>query len=212
MLLSLTDDAPAHTIPTIQRDYPEWHRGRQHYAVWAILVDSEAVRERIHMAREQLGDWLLPTTARQPHITVFVCGFEADTHVHDDDFTADQLAIQTHELGRLKPARFELGIGGLDSFASAAFLRIEDSQNALPALRQRLVQSGSEIRQSAYLAHLTIGHYRQRVAASHWRERAAALAELPPIALPVDALHYCTYEAEQLTGPLRLRQRIALGD
>jgi 2'-5' RNA ligase len=212
MLLSLREDAPSHTIPTIQRDYPEWHRGRQRYAVWAIMVDNPAVRERIQIARQQLGDWLLPATTRQPHITLFVCGFEADHPVHDDDFTAAQLAIQTDELNKLNPARFELGIGGLESFASAAFLRIGDPHNALPALRQRLVLSGPEIRQSDYLAHLTIGHYRQRVPASRWRERAAALADLPPIALPVDALHYCIYRAEQLNGPLSLRHRVALRD
>jgi 2'-5' RNA ligase len=210
MLLSLRDDAPTHTLPTIQRDYPEWHRGRQRYAVWAIIVDSQPVHERIRMAREQLGDWLLPPTARQAHVTLFVCGFEADNQVHDDDFTAEQLAIQTEQLGKLDAARFELGIGGLESFASTAFLRIEDPRNALPPLRERLVQSGAEIRQSAYLPHLTIGHYRQRVSAAQWRERAAALTKLPPIALSVEAVHYCTYQAEHLHGPLNLCQRIAL--
>jgi 2'-5' RNA ligase len=212
MLLSLRDGAPTHTLPMVQRDYPEWHRGRQRYAVWAIIVDSEPVRERIRIARAQLGDWLLPASARQPHVTLFVCGFEADAPRHDDDFTAEKLAVQTEELAKLDHARFALGIGGLESFAGTAFLRVADPQNALHALRERLVHGGPEIRQSAYLAHLTIGHYRQRVTAEQWRERAAALTELPPIALPVEAVHYCTYQATDLHGPLSLRQCIALRD
>lgn len=212
MLLSQAQTGPTHTLPCELRDYPQWHRGRQRYAVWSIPVDCPAVLARMQAARELLGDWLHPADQRQAHITLFVCGFIASQRQHSDDFTAPQLERQSQALAQLRPRAFSLQIGGLDSFASAAFLQVTDARQQLPLLRRQLAGATREIRQAPYHPHLTLGLYRQRIAAAAWRERATALAELPPLPLAVKELHYCSYQAQQLFGPLRVERRLPLAD
>lgn len=203
MLFSTPHNSPAQTQICELRDYPEWHRGRQRYGLWAIPVDCPALLARMQAARELLGDWLHPGYLRQAHITLFVCGFEAPKRRYDDDFCSDQLQRQHENLQRLQCAPFELQIGSLDSFASAAFLQIGDPQRRLQPLRDCLAGSAAEIRQSPYLPHLTLGLYRQTVSAQDWCERTAALSRLEPLNFTVNELHYCTYQADQLFGPLR---------
>ena len=210
MLFSTPHKSPAQTQISELRDYPEWHRGRQRYGLWAIPIDCPAVLARMQTARELLGDWLHPDYLRQAHITLFVCGFEAHQPRHDDDFCSDQLERQREDLQRLPLAPFKLQIGNLDSFASAAFLQVRDPQQRLQPLRDCLAESTVEIRQSPYLAHLTLGLYRQTVSAQEWRERTAALSRLQPLSFRVNELHYCTYQADQLFGPLRYDSSVPL--
>lgn len=210
MRFSTAHNSPTHTQICELRDYPEWHRGRQRYGLWAIPVDCPAVLARMQAARELLGDWLHPGYLRQAHITLFVCGFEALQRRYDDDFCSAQLQHQLDALRRLPLAPFELQIGSLDSFASAAFLQIGDPQRRLQPLRGCLAGQAEEVRQSPYLPHLTLGLYRRSISGQAWRERAAALSRLPPLPLAVRELHYCTYQADQLFGPLQVEQRIAL--
>ncbi|VXB59597.1 conserved hypothetical protein [Pseudomonas sp. 8AS] len=82
----------------------------------------------------------------------------------------------------------------------------------MPLLRRQLAGGATEIRQAPYHPHLTLGLYRQRIAAAAWRERATALAELPPLPLAVEKLHYCSYQAQQLFGPLQVERRLPLAD
>ena len=93
--------AAGRTLPQEDRDYPEWHQGRTHYGVWLIDADVGAVRERITQAQAHLAP-LLVHHQRQPHITLFVCGFMADVVAHGDDFTPDMLAAQQAALQALQ--------------------------------------------------------------------------------------------------------------
>ncbi|MBB1520067.1 2'-5' RNA ligase family protein [Aquipseudomonas guryensis] len=203
MRFSTAHNSPTHTQICELRDYPEWHCGRKRYGLWAIPVGCPAVLARMQAARELLGDWLHPGYLRQAHITLFVCGFEALQRRYDDDFCSDQLQRQREDLQRLPLAPFELQIGRLDSFSSAAFLQVDDPQRRLQPLRDCLTGHAEEIRQSPYLPHLTLGLYRQSISAQAWRERAAALSQPQPLHFTVHELHYCTYQADQLFGPLR---------
>ncbi|WP_068829275.1 2'-5' RNA ligase family protein [Pseudomonas sp. BMS12] len=205
-----TLDGYRHSLVSAQRDYPEWHRGRPRYALWAIEVASPAILARLHSARELLGDWLHPAGQRQAHITLFVCGFPCQAAGHDDDIPLALLEAQRIALQRLHAERFELHIGGLDSFASAPFLRVEDPQGRLPALRQALAAVHPEIRQAAYLPHLTLGLYRRRISPEQWHARSAALRDCPALSLPVTALQLASYRAAELQGALRYDSRVAL--
>ena len=51
--------AAGHTIENVRRDFPEWHRGRPHYALWALDVDTAPVRHAMQAAGAHLDGLLL---------------------------------------------------------------------------------------------------------------------------------------------------------
>lgn len=198
------------SIPCERRDYPEWHRGRRRYAVWSLPVDCPTVLARLQRARTHLGDWLHDDHRRQAHITLFVCGFPSASPRFDDDFPGERLAAQLAALHARAGAPFELQVGGLASFASAAYLRVSDPAGRLQALRTMLERQGAEIRQGPYRPHLTVGLYARPVARAVLQRRLEACAEPASLTLAVRELHYSTYLASDLFGPLRVEQRLAL--
>ena len=195
--------AAGRTLPQEDRDYPEWHQGRTHYGVWLIDADVGAVRERITQAQAHLAP-LLVHHQRQPHITLFVCGFMADVVAHGDDFTPDMLAAQQAALQALQLEPFTLQIGAIDSFDSAVFLRVGDPDNGLAPLRQALGQGTREIRQSAYVPHLTVGLYSGAFDKELVEGKLQSFASHTPIPLRVERIHFARYEARVLGGPLQL--------
>lgn len=202
--------APAQTLACELRDYPEWHRGRARYGVWTLPVDCPRILTRFERARAQLGNWLHGDYRRQAHVTLFVCGFAAEHAQFDDDFPAARLAAQSTALRKLDIGAFELQIGGLDSFASTPFLTVSDPDQRLEALRAALGMHSEEIRQAPYHAHLTVGLYARAVPGAQMRQRLAAFTDRAPLALPVRELHFSTYAAAELGGPLRCERRLEL--
>ena len=71
-----------HTLATELRDFPEWHGGIRHYAVWALPVDCPLWLQRIADLQRQLAPLLHSDYARQPHITLFACGLVDQRHFH----------------------------------------------------------------------------------------------------------------------------------
>jgi len=177
--------APPQTLACELRDYPEWHRGRARYGVWTLPVECPRILSRFERARAQLSEWLHDDYRRQAHITLFVCGFPAEQPRFDDDFPLERLAAQQQALRELGAAPFELQIGGLDSFASAPFLTVSDPDQRLAALRAALGKHSTEIRQSPYHAHLTVGLYVRAVPCAQMRQRLAAFADRDPLPLTV---------------------------
>ena len=210
MLLSDPLQAPAQSIACERRDYPDWHRGRTRYGVWTLLVECPRILARLDRARAHLGAWLHGDYRRQAHVTLFVCGFPAEQARYDDDFPAARLMAQFTALHQLDAGAFELQIGGLDSFASAPFLTVVDPDGRLEALRAVLGEHSMEIRQSPYHAHLTVGLYGRTVLRAELQQRLAAFGEDEPLPLRVDELHYSTYAATELFGPLHTEHRLAL--
>jgi 2'-5' RNA ligase len=199
------------TLACELRDYPEWHKGRRRYGAWVIRTESPAVLARMQQAREILGDWLHPHGQRQAHITLFVCGFIASARQHDDDFTADQLKAQLAVLQQLRPANFELEIGGAESFSSAAYLQVADPEQHLQSIRNALGGLSGEVRQTDYVPHLTLGLYRQALP----REQAIQRLQLipsEPLRLQVKDIHFATYEAQEQHGPLRYENAVELAN
>lgn len=202
----------SHSLPCAWRDYPEWHRGRRRYAVWSLAVDCPRIHARLARARTHLGAWLHDGYRRQAHITLFVCGFPSESVRFDDDFPQQRLDAQWTALHALAGGPFELQIGGLESFASAPFLSVGDPEGRLAALRQALAAHGAEVRQAPYHPHLTVGLYAQVVARADLQRRLAEFDEDEPLPLRVDELHYSSYAAAELCGPLRTERRLVLRD
>ena len=208
MLFSDPVAGPHETLIAKLRDYPEWHRGRGRYGVWVAPVDDPVLLGFIHDAREQLADLIHPSPRRQPHLTVFVCGFHGEGR-HDDDFPLSRLDHQTALLEALGGEACELPLAALDSFAGAAFIPVGDPMGRLAHWRQTLEVGSQEVRQSPYVAHITLGLYRQCVSAAVLRQRLVAVAP-PSASLKVRELHYVTYDARDQFGPLDCARRITL--
>ena len=206
MLLSSSGFSFSETIVTQQRDYPEWHKGRSRYAIWMIPIDCPRVLAYLDQATRQLADLLHPSR-RQPHITLFVCGFEQERQVHNDDFTAAQLQQQIAAL-RALPLPATLQIGRPDSFSSAAYLSVTDPDGCLHDWRAVLADSCSEIRPLAYVPHITLGLYRQRIKADELQGRLAEIHYPAELILPVNRLEYVTYSSADMFGLLECQQTV----
>lgn len=199
----------SHTLAADDRDPVDWRRGRSRFGVWVIDADVAPVRERLQRARVHLGDLLWPSP-RQPHITVAVGGFLCDEAVHDDDWAPARLAAQQAALQALALRPFTLQIGRLDSFDSAAFLQVDDPEGGLTRLREALVGSHHEYRETAYCPHVTVGLYRQAVAKAVLTAQLQSLANGPALSLPVTAVHWVSYAAQTLGSVLRIEHSHAL--
>jgi 2'-5' RNA ligase len=209
MLISDLKQGPSETLIAELRDYPEWHRQRQRYGVWIIPVNDPALLDYIEATRRRLADLLHPSQQRQPHLTLFVCGFEQPSHVADDDFSPAQLHDQIESLQSLRGAACSLALGAPDSFASAAFIPVLDPSGQLTQWRCALEVAAKEVRQSTYVPHITLGLYRRKATAEEIRQRLVEI-DVPSMSLRISQLHYATYDARLHFGPLETRHVVTL--
>ena len=197
------------TVPAEIRDYPEWRRGRDTYAVWVLPFDKKLIQTKFKAAREHLSGYLLEPYRRQPHITLFVCGFLVEKALYNDDFTPAQVQSQLQGLEKASIPPFEIEIGGLNSFASAPFLEVSNPDGRIGHLREILSRGAREFRTAPYTPHLTVGLYG---GAFPSKELAERMMQFPanPIKLNVKQIALATYQAREIAGPLTHRQEIVL--
>ena len=188
-------------------DYPNWHKGRPRYYLWAIDADTGPVNERLRHHRTRLRGYLVQPDARQAHITVAVSGFLGPETLHDDDITPELVELQALRVRALSLPPFTLHVGGANSFASAPFLEVADPEGALTEIRQALTPDGREFRTTAYVPHVTIGIYSGDHAVAQLAPLLAA-DRADAIAVAVNAIGFCSYEASHLGSPLRLERTI----
>jgi 2'-5' RNA ligase len=197
------------TIPSPVHDYPDWHHGRQDYSVWLIELGGREAFQKIAAAREHLSPFLITHYRRQPHITIFVCGFLADAPRYDDDYTAGQFDLHAHLLNETAVKPFTVEIGGLNSFASAPFLEVSDADGGLDRVRALLLSTGKEIGRIAYTPHITVGLYSKAFPSSMVSERISSFPK-DPCRLTVDRITFATYQAREMAGALTYRYAVVL--
>lgn len=193
--------AAGQTLVNVRRDFPEWHRGRPHYALWALDVDLADVRDAVAAAGHHLADLLLDGYTRQPHITLGLCGFPTDPPQHPDDFGPRAFATQLDALTTLAPAPFEIAIGQLASFSSAPFLAVTDPQNAIGQLHQALAGPPRDDASGPYTPHVTVGLYAGVWPTSAVQARLDAFPG-PTLRCRVDRVSLMHYVAAEIGGPL----------
>lgn len=195
------------TIPAEIRDFPEWHHGRETYAVWVLRMEESLLLDKFKSAQRHLDRYLLTPYRRQPHITLFVCGFLVDTPQYNDDFTPEQLQAQIAIVEQAHIQPFEIVIGGLNSFASAPFLEVHDPEGGIPLLRELLAHGGREFRTAQYTPHLTVGLYAD-VFPSEKVARRLAKFTYEPIRWTIRNITLATYKAYEFAGKLNYMQTI----
>jgi 2'-5' RNA ligase len=197
------------TISSGTCDIPEWHRGREDYSVWLIELGNGEILKKVHAAREHLSEFVIRPYERQPHITIFVCGFLSDTLRYDDDYSPEQFRHHVHLLREAAVRPFTVEIGGLNSFASAPFLEVYDREGGLDRVRGLLLATGKEIARSTYVPHVTVGLYSGAFSTGIVSERLASFPK-DPCRLRVDRITFASYRARELAGILTRRHELAL--
>lgn len=194
-----------YTVVMNNRDYSEWHKNREHYAVWVIDFDEEAILDEIDRARHFFKDMLLTPFKRQPHISLFVSGFWADVTVHDDDYPSNLQQAHRESLAqsRLKP--FDIQIGGINSFASALYFDVLDSTSGITQVREILAKAMPELRWAPYIPHITIGLYKDTISTQAVIDRINSYQHLPVMHKNVRDIKLITYRSDELIGPLTTR-------
>lgn len=198
------------TLGADRREYPEWHKNRSRYYLWAVDTDTLLVNRRLQMFRALLRPYLVEPYVRQAHITLAVCGFLADHPVHNDDITIGMIEQQVQRLQALALPPFGLGIGGISSFASAPFLEVADKSQSLERIRAALALAHDDFRTTHYVPHVTIGIYND----AHPVAPLQALLQgqgVEPVDLTVNSIGLYSYAATDIGSALRLERRVELG-
>ena len=190
------------TLRNERRDFHAWHRGRAHYLLWALDVDTPALQQRVARAQAALDGLLLDGYLRQPHVTVALCGFPAqDRTPAADEFDPRLIARQAEALRAAGVGVFDIVIGGLESFSSAPFLTVHDAGDALGRLRRCLHLDGPHP-QGRYVPHVTVGLYADAWPTAAVARRFAQVDAAPGIRCRITRLSLMGYVADQIGGPL----------
>ena len=192
------------TVPTEAHDYPEWHKGRVHYALWYLEIQHPELLDYLTQLRNQFAPYLFQPNTRQFHITLYICGFLLENKAQvnfDDDFSQQQFQQQMERLKVLELKPFQLKVGRLNSFSSALFLEIEDNENSLSKIRNSFSKSSQEIAALNYCPHITLGLYSQEFESD---EIFKIIDSIPPktFEISIDQLSFGIYQANVLQGQL----------
>ena len=212
MILNVFLDHIRHVVPTIRRDYPEWHQGREQYALWYIEIDHPDLILYLNQVKDFFSEYLLLPNTRQFHITLFICGFLSKDQINfDDDFTHAQFLQQYQCLKSHLSKKIKLQIGGLNSFSSALYLEVEDTDFALAHIRAQCAQFSDEAAALRYCPHITVGLYQAAFPSQSILDK---MAEFPKRQFEIDIsqIKFGYYQAQELQGPLHALESIPLGD
>lgn len=197
------------TIPASQRDPVEWRRGRTTYGLWLVALGTEEISKKVETAREHLSDFLLMPYHRQPHVSIFICGFPAEAATFDDDYSTEQFHGHTELLYKAAIKPFVIEVGGLNSFASAPFLEVRDLDNGIGRVRAVLSTTTQEIGRTSFTPHVTVGLYSRAFQSRIVAERISTF-QGKPISLFVERLTFATYEAREIAGTLTGKHTVIL--
>lgn len=204
------------TIPTENHDYPEWHKGRSHYALWYIEIDHPELLQYLYHLRQQFAPYLYQPNTRQFHITLFICGFLIENSLSNtkisqfnDDFSYSQMQQQRERINASALTSFRLKTGKINSFDSALFIEIEDIENSLSKIRTQFSNHQSEIAPLNYCPHITIGLYSREFEA-HQVFRKIESIEQQSFEISVNHLTFGTYQAKVLQGELSALEHFQL--
>jgi 2'-5' RNA ligase len=192
----------SHTVCNIRRDFPEWHLGRSPYVFWALDVDLPAVRAQVASAAAHLGGYLLDGYARQPHVTLDLCGFPGAAPGRADEFSADMLERQCAALQVAGLSAFEIEVGGLSSFLSAPFLGVVDRGGEISVVRECLAVDGQSRLFGDYVPHVTVGLYGGAWPAGEIGASLASFAGEDRTRCRIERISLMAYQPTEIGGPL----------
>ncbi|OTG79501.1 2'-5' RNA ligase [Acinetobacter sp. ANC 5054] len=198
-------------VPTLDQDYPDWHQGRQHYALWYLEILEPELLAYLTALREHFSDILYTPNTRQFHITLFICGFFESVNAQgmakrqglklDDDYGIEQLKQHQQQLKQCSHGNLRLCTGKINSFQSALFIEVQDPEQKLKQIRNALNLHHEEIAALEYCPHITIGLYKNAINSD---DVFARIKEIQQQTFNIETQHitFGTYQAQILQGPL----------
>ena len=190
------------SVPNFRKDFVDWRKGRGRYAVWAIDIDLSLVRAASESMRCLLADVLLPDYARQPHLTLSICGFPAAEKTHDDDYVPGAFIAQINALEEAGVEPFSISIGMPGTFTAAPYFSVGGDLGAITRLRHALGSNGPGEAGFRYLPHVTFGLYGNAIPLAPVMRRLRSAAN-PDIDLTVRQIALMTYDAAVIDGALQ---------
>ena len=194
-----------HTLGNADLDFVRWHRGRPFYFCWLVMVETPDWTSALRRAASRLRPWLVPGYARQGHVTILPGGFPGQGSL---DITAIRACAR-----RIQP--FGITLGPLGSFTSSPCFEVLDPGAMLNrlrgALRPVLSDPLSQVSDSEYRPHLTVGLYRERFATGGIAKTIAAFPAPVDATMRVESISLCAYDARSIKGPLSEAARVELG-
>jgi len=197
------------TIPTILRDFPEWRRGRREFALWLIELEHDEVHRKLAAARRHLSGLLLDQYQRQPHLTLFVAGFPALERRFDDDYPIRQFETHCRVLNDADLAAFTIEIHQLNSFASAPFFEVHDTDHGIEKARHLLSGTWTEVERDRYLPHVTVGLYAGAFESLAVLERIETFTD-EPVSVLISRITFAGYDAAEMGGPMAYKHHVKL--
>jgi hypothetical protein len=189
------------TLPCVQRDFAEWRQGRIFYAVWALDLDTPELRARSESLRARFAKYFLPDYCRQPHVTIDLCGFPAPEAVLKDDYGFSAFADQLAHLGASQLAPFTIEVGQPDSFSSAAYFSLADTDGGIERLRGALGTT-RPANDFSYVPHVTFGLHRRAVPLGRMVQELQAADGIENLSVEISKLSLMIYQASVIGGPL----------
>ena len=199
------DNDAAWTLPNVQKDFTDWRAGRHRYAVWAIDLDHDWLREASDRMRRHCADLLLPDYTRQPHVTLRICGFPQPDRRLGDDYTQADFGAQISALESAQIEPFPISIGALDTFTAAPYFSVLDIDGGIAHARRALAMpagDGPGEKGFPYVPNVTFGLYGGRFPMPDVASRLSSAPEIANAQLTVKRLTLMTYEASVIAGPL----------
>jgi len=147
-----------------RHDTPHWRAHAGPYAACIVRVPADALQPRLESLRRQLAE--LPGVRLHPdhflHIMLQELGFVVDPPSQPDEITASRLEEFAQSV--IEPisskSRFEVTLGGANSFHDAVFLDVQRG-GPVARLHERLFDLAAvpAIPAYPYLPHCTVAHY-----------------------------------------------------
>jgi 2'-5' RNA ligase len=196
----------SHTIKNVRQDFQQWHQGRLRYALWAIDVDCQAVRQQVSAAEQRLEEFLLRGYFRQPHITLGISGFLSSKPLSDkaqlaDDYVSGRFAADVAALKNLGMQPFEIEIGVLASFSSAPFFHVNDPTSSLHQLHACLHTVASDAN-FQYVPHVTVGLYSEAWSTEIVSNHLDTFSHDSVATLLINRISLMSYAAAEIGGAL----------
>lgn len=182
------------TCKNENRDFVEWHKGRERYAIWAIEVKDEEWIRYLLNARDCLDEYLLQGQHRVAHITLFACGF------YEENEKLIEAQISSLKKEGLKS--FTLGLSELDSFLSAPYFSISDVSNSLSCMRELLANHKLEDGSGGYTPHMTVGLYDEAYSTVLLAEKIKTYERVTVSDIIVNKISLMTFETNDIFSPL----------
>ena len=184
------------TIACQDRDFPEWHGGRTHALVWALLLEEPDVQQCVADARVRLEGLLLPRYERQPHVTVAFAGLVAEPDL--PGYTGEHLATDLATITPLLEGPVEIRATGWGGFPMVPYLAVESGW--LHRAHAALEPNAVALHQMTYVPHVTLGHWCGQW--PRWSVLERLDAPLPERTWQVPRLSLLRYKTHDISGPL----------